>query len=299
MKMENVVILGSGPAGLTAAIYLARSGLSPVVICGNNPGGQLMNTSTIENYPGVESVNGSDLMMSMIKQAKNLGTKFVYENASQISVVNECFAIKQGNGETIDAKALLIATGAKHRHLNIPGEEKFSNKGVSWCATCDGAMYRGQSVAVVGGGNTAVMEALFLSTMAEKVYLIHRRDTLRAENIMQQRLFEKTNIELVWNSEVKEIIGEKKVSGIILNDERKIDLSAVFIAIGTKPSTDIAKNVVELDKDGYIMSKDTETSVLGIFVAGDVESSSLKQAVYAAGRGALAAYKIEQYLGVR
>ena len=297
--MENVVIIGSGPAGLTAAIYLARSGVSPVVICGNNPGGQLMNTSKIENYPGIESMNGSDLMVSMIKQAENLGTRLVYETTSHISISNGCFSIKQDNDKAIDAKALLIATGAKHKHLNIPGEAKFTNKGVSWCATCDGAMYRGQSVAVIGGGNTAVMEALFLSTIAEKVYLIHRRDTLRAEEIMQKRLFEKKNIELVWNSEVKEIKGEKKVSCIILNNERKIDLSVVFISVGTIPATDIAKDVVELDQDGYIVSHDTKTSIPGIFVAGDVESGSLKQAIYAAGRGALAANKIEQYLGVR
>ncbi len=297
--MNDITIIGSGPAGLTAAIYLARSGLDPIIISGEKPGGQLINTDLIENYPGFKSIKGADLMMSMLEHAEDLGTKFLYESVDSISKNNELFQIRLASDKLIETKSILIATGANHRHLNIPGEKELTNKGVSWCATCDGAMYRGKKVAVIGGGNTAVMEALFLSNLAEKVYLIHRRNTLRAEKIMQERLFENNKIECVWNAQVKEILGKDKVESIRLNDNSILNLSAIFIAIGTIPSSEFAKNLIDLDPEGYIIANETKTSCEGIFAAGDIVSGSLKQAIYAAGQGALASRYIEEYLGIR
>lgn len=297
--MNDITIIGSGPAGLTAAIYLARSGLNSIIISGEKPGGQLINTDLIENYPGFKSIKGADLMMSMLNQAEDLGTKFIYESVNSASKNNETFQIKLKSNELIESKVILIATGANHRHLNIPGEKEFTNKGVSWCATCDGAMYRGKKVAVIGGGNTAVMEALFLSNLVEKVYLIHRRNTLRAEKIMQERLFENNKIECVWNAQVKEILGKDKVESIRLNDNSILNLSAIFIAIGTIPSSEFAKNLIDLDPEGYIIANETKTSCEGIFAAGDIVSGSLKQAIYAAGQGALASRYIEEYLRIR
>lgn len=297
--MNDVVIIGSGIAGLTASIYLARSGITPVVICGDNPGGQLMQTDTIENYPGFDAISGAELMIKTINQAEKLGVNMIYESVTKITAVKNSFEIENTSEEWLTAKAVLIATGATHKRLGCKGEAEFANKGVSWCATCDGAMSKGKPVAVIGGGNTAVMEALFLSNIASKVYLIHRRDTLRADEIMQKRVFAKSNIECVWNSNVEEIIGDTKVTAIKLNSGKTIDVSAVFVAIGVKPETEFVKDLVELDNGGYVISAETKTSVPGIFVAGDVENCVTKQAVYAAGRGCLAAQQIERYLGIR
>ena len=298
--MKNTVIIGSGPAGLTAAIYLARSGLDPIVICGEKPGGQLINTDMIENYPGFESINGAELMMKILTQAEKLGAKIVYETVSNVSKSSdEGFKIELQSGEVLESKTVLISTGASHRRLEIPGEKEFTNKGVSWCATCDGPMYRGKMVAVVGGGNTAVMEALFLSNLVEKVYLIHRRDALRAEKIMQERLFACRNVECIWNSQISEIIGDTKLQAIKLNTGNTLDVSALFIAIGVVPSSDFVKNLVKLDAEGYVIANETQTSIPGIFAAGDIVSGSIKQAIFAAGQGCQASQMIEQYLGVR
>lgn len=297
--MRNITIIGSGPAGLTAAIYLARSGLKPLVISGEKPGGQLINTDLIENYPGFKSINGADLMMGMIDQAEAIGAELLYESVASVEKHDDSFSVVLTSGESIQTKSLLIATGANHKHLNVKGEAEFTNRGVSWCATCDGAMYKDKVVAVVGGGNTAVMEALFLSNLAQKVYLIHRRSELRAEKVMQDKLFQNSKIECVWNSQITEILGDSKVSGIKLNDDSVINLSGVFIAIGTAPASGFVKNLVSLDPEGYIIAPDTKTSCGGIFAAGDIVSGSLKQAIYAAGQGALASRYIEEYLGVR
>ncbi len=297
--MNNVVIIGSGIAGLTASIYLARSGIAPVVFCGNNPGGQLMQTDMIENYPGFESISGAELMMKTMNQAEKLGAQMIYESVTKITSAENYFEIGITSGIKQTAKAVLIATGATHKRLGCKGETEFSNKGVSWCATCDGAMNKGKIVAVIGGGNTAVMEALFLSNIASKVYLIHRRDTLRADEIMKKKVFATPNIECVWNANVEEIIGNTKVTAIKLDNGKTIDVSAVFIAIGVKPATEFIEDLVELDDSGYIISDETRTSVPGVFVAGDVENCVTKQAVYAAGRGCLAAQQIERYLGIR
>lgn len=297
--MNNIIIIGTGPAGLTAAIYLARSGLNPLIISGEKPGGQLINTDLIENYPGFKSIKGADLMMLMLEQAESLGTKFIYESVDSISKNEDSFNLRLTSNEVVESKSVLIATGANHRHLNIPGEKEFTNKGVSWCATCDGAMYREKKVAVIGGGNTAVMEALFLSNFAEKVYLIHRRDELRAEKIMQEKLFKNDKIECIWNSQVVEILGKDKVESIKLNNDSMLNLSGIFIAIGTTPSSKFVKDLIDLDSEGYIIANETKTSCQGIFAAGDIVSGSLKQAIYAAGQGALASRYIEEYLGIR
>ena len=297
--MNDVVIIGSGMAGLTAAIYLTRSGAVPVVICGDTPGGQLMQTDNVENYPGFASINGAELMIKTMNQAEKLGAKMIYETVTQIQSAGNGFEIDVTSGDQLRAKTILIATGATHKRLGCKGEAEFTNKGVSWCATCDGALSKGKPIAVIGGGNTAVMEALFLSNIASKVYLIHRRDTLRADEIMQRRILAKSNVECVWNATVDEIIGDTNVTAIKLNSGKIIDVVAVFIAIGVTPATDFVENLVSLDKDGYIASNETKTSVPGIFVAGDVENCLTKQAVYAAGRGCLAAQQIERYLGIR
>ncbi len=297
--MNDVVIIGAGIAGLTASIYLARSGVTPVVVCGNNPGGQLMQTDCVENYPGFEAISGTELMMRTLSQAEKLGVQMVYEVVSGITKAGDGFNVCLASEERMNARAVLIASGASHRHLGVKGEAEFINKGVSWCATCDGAINKGKPVAVIGGGNTAVMEALFLSNIASKVYLVHRRDTLRADEIMQKRLFEKSNIEYIWNAEVTEIIGDTRVNAVRLNTGKVIDVSAVFVAVGVKPATDFVKNLVELDSNGYVISDETKTSMPGIFAAGDVENGMTKQAVYAAGRGCLAAQQIERYLGIR
>lgn len=295
--MEQVVIIGSGPAGLTAAIYLARTGLSPLVICGNKPGGQLINTDVIENYPGFESINGADLMMRFIAQAEKFGARLVYESVKTVEKIDFGFRIQLESEEFFESRTVLVATGAAHRHLGVPGESEFTNKGVSWCATCDGPLYRGKVVAVVGGGNTAVIEALYLSSIAEKVYLVHRRDKLRAERVLQERLFERHNIECIWNSEVVEILGDTSLRSIGLNNGQILDVSALFIAVGVVPSSGFVSDLVALDDSGYIIANETKTSVSGIFAAGDVVSGSLKQAVFAAGQGCLAAQSIGQYLG--
>ena len=258
-----------------------------------------MQTDCIENYPGFEKISGAELMMKTMNQAEKLGTKMVYERVLSVSKKNTTFEITISSNEKMQSRAVLIATGATHKRLGCKGEAEFANKGVSWCATCDGAMSKGKPVAVIGGGNTAVMEALFLSNIASKVYLIHRRDTLRADEIMQKRVFAKSNIECVWNSNVEEITGDTKVTAIKLNSGKIIDISAVFVAIGVKPETEFVKDLVELDNGGYVISAETKTSVPGIFVAGDVENCVTKQAVYAAGRGCLAAQQIERYLGIR
>ncbi|MDR1332879.1 MAG: thioredoxin-disulfide reductase [Holosporales bacterium] len=306
---RDVVVIGSGPAGLTAAIYLARAGLIPTVLTGPNPGGQLVNTDMIENFPGFTSIRGADLMMQILSQTEACGAELIYEPAESISVHDGLFKVTLPQepttpAATIHSRSVLIATGARHRHLGIPGEAEFINRGVSWCATCDGPMYKGKRVAVVGGGNSAVMEALFLSSFAATVTLIHRRDSLRADDSMQKRLFAKNNVNLVWNTELAEILGSSKVESLRLkdrltNEETMYDVDGVFIAVGTVPTSELVRELVQCDEDGYIIADDTQTSCNGLFAAGDVVSNTLKQAVYAAGQGALAARQIETFLGIR
>jgi thioredoxin reductase (NADPH) len=298
--IKQVVIVGSGPAGLTSAIYLSRSGLKPYIATGDNPGGQLINIDTIENFPGFQSISGADLTSNMMKQVESSASEIIFESVQSINKIDqEIFQILLSNESKILTKAVLIATGAKHKHLCVQGENEFINKGVSWCATCDGPMYKGKKVAVIGGGNSALTEALFLSNFSEKVYLIHRKDSFRADKVIQSRVFSNSKINIIWNSVVTEIIGKESVSGVVVNGIDTLNVEGVFIAIGTHPVSDFVKDIVDLDEEGYIKVEDAMTSCSGIFAAGDVVSGSLKQAVYAAGQGALVAHMVEKYLGVR
>lgn len=299
-RMNDIVIIGSGPAGLTCSIYASRAGLNPLIIAGEIPGGQLINTDVIENFPGFTSISGAELMMKMIEQAEDAGGRIIFEQAIKIEQNSDkTFKIILASNNTLLSKTVVIATGASHKHLLVPGEKEFTNKGVSWCATCDGPMYRGKKVAVVGGGNTALMEALFLSTFVENVYLIHRRDTFKADMLMQSRVLENSKINIIWNSRVTNICGDVKLTHIILNNEKKLAIDGLFIAIGTSPASKFVQNMLECDENGYIKAQDTQTTCPGIFAAGDVVSGSLKQAVFAAGQGAWALSKVEEYLGVR
>ncbi|MDR3031456.1 MAG: thioredoxin-disulfide reductase [Holosporales bacterium] len=305
MIARNVIIIGSGPAGLTCAIYSARAGLDPIVIAGDNPGGQLVKTDIIENYPGFETISGADLMMKMLKHTESLGIEIIYETVDEISKTKEgFFEAKLSSHRSIVSKTIVIATGATHKRLGIPGEDEFSNRGVSWCATCDGPMCKGKEVAVIGGGNTAVMEAMFLSSFASHVYLIHRRDVLRAEKLTQEKLFLNQKISCVWNSSVVQILGGKSVEKIIIKNNidgsiGNLEINGIFIAIGTTPSSNFVKNLLALDGEGYIVAEETKTSCDGIFAIGDVVSGSLKQAIYAAGQGALASKQVEKYVNYK
>ncbi len=306
--IHNVVIIGSGPAGLTCGIYCGRSGLDPVLFSGSMPGGQLTTTDYIENYPGIASISGPDLMVNMISHAEKAGCRIEYDSISTIDIVDceprKMFALTTESGQSIVTRSVVIATGSGHKKLNIPGEKEFANKGVSWCATCDGPMYRGKTVAVLGGGNSAVIEAVFLSNLAGKVYLVHRRDTLRAEKTLQNKLFGDGKVECIWNAEVTEIKGSSRVESLsfvdnITKEKKEIMLDGVFIAIGLTPCSKLVADLVDLDETGYVKADKTITSVPGIFAIGDVVADSLKQAVYSAGQGSLCACMVEQYLGLR
>jgi thioredoxin reductase (NADPH) len=299
--MKNVAIIGAGPAGLTSGIYLARANKNPVLLTGDLPGGQLLKTDIIENYPGFESIKGPELMENMLSQATVCGTEIIYESVQNIEKSTGFFKLTLSSGNIISAKSIIIATGASHKHLGIPGETELIKRGVSWCATCDGPIYKSKKVVVICGGNTAITDALFLSNFATDIYLIHRRDSLRADKVMQERLLTKKNILYIWNSEVTEIIGKQNVEAIkvknrIKGNETSLETDGVFIAIGTIPASKCVQHLVALDENGYIKANETKTSCTGIFAAGDVVSGSLKQAIYAAGLGALASKYAEEYI---
>ncbi len=302
-----VVIIGSGPAGYTAAIYAARALRKPLLIAGLQPGGQLTITTDVENYPGfADTIQGPWLMEQMKAQAKHVGTEFADDIIVKAELDQHPFRLTGDSGQIYLADALVIATGAQAKWLGLPSEQKFQGFGVSACATCDGFFYRGKEVAVIGGGNSAVEEALYLSHLASKVTLIHRRDTLRAEKVLQERLFNHPRIEVVWDTAVEEIEGEQNppgVTGIILKnvktgarEERKVD--GVFVAIGHAPATELFKGQVEMKDSGYIIVKPgtTQTSIPGVFAAGDVTDDTYRQAVTAAGMGCMAALEAEKYL---
>ena len=309
--MSNVIstrmlILGSGPAGLTAAIYAARAGLSPVVVQGIQPGGQLTTTTDVENYPGFRNVvQGPWLMEEMQAQAEHVGTKRVWDHISHVDFSRRPFVVKGDSGE-YHADTLVIATGAQAKWLGLPSEEHMKGKGASACATCDGFFYRGKKVAVIGGGNTAVEEALYLTNHSQDVTLIHRRDTFRAEKILQDRLFANPHIKVVWHSEVAEFIsgGDPEVLvGLDLRDVRtgtisRIDVDGAFVAIGHSPATELFKDKLTLDSDGYIEVEigTTKTSVPGVYACGDVMDKIYRQAVTAAGTGCMAALDAEKFL---
>lgn len=299
---KRLVIIGSGPAGLTAAIYGARALLSTTIISGSDPGGQLMGTSLVENFPGFsKGVNGSDLMTSMIAQAENVGVKFLYETVTKVELKTPEKKIYFGE-KFILADSVIISTGSSPRWLDIPGEKRLLGHGVSVCATCDGYFFRDKKVVVVGGGDSAFTEALFLSQLSSEVYLLHRRDTFKASKVLQERVKNTSNIKLILNSEISEILGENqveevKVKNLVTGEFISLKISGVFIAIGHKPKTDLFSEELNLDESGYIIANsEVKTNIPGVFVAGDCSDSIYRQAIVAAGSGAKAAILAERFL---
>ena len=303
----RMLIIGAGPAGYTAAIYAARASLNPVLVAGLQPGGQLMITTDVENYPGFESaIQGPWLMEQMQKQAEHVGTRFINDIIMSVDFSRRPFRCVGDGGDVYLADTVVIATGAQARWLGLPSESRLQGAGVSACATCDGFFYRGKRVAVVGGGNTAVEEALYLTHHAEKVTLIHRRDSLRAEKILQARLFAHPKIEVVWNSAIEEVLGSgmpEVVTGLRLRNVQTaattdLPVDGVFIAIGHMPNTSVFRGQVALDAEGYIMTEPgtTQTDVPGVFAAGDVQDKLWRQAITAAGTGCMAALEAERFI---
>ncbi|HEX3676128.1 MAG TPA: thioredoxin-disulfide reductase [Sphingomicrobium sp.] len=306
----RVAVLGSGPAGLTAAIYAARAGLSPIVIQGIQPGGQLTTTTDVENYPGFRDViQGPWLVEEMQAQAEHVGTKVVWDHISEVDLAHRPFRLSGDGSAQYFADALVIATGAQAKYLGLPSEEHMKGRGVSACATCDGFFYRGKKVAVIGGGNTAVEEALYMTNHSHDVTLVHRRDALRAEKILQDRLFANPHIDIVWDSEVVEFVGggdPEALVGLDIRNKRggdisRLDVEGAFVAIGHEPATELFKGQLDLDSDGYIIveSGTTKTSVPGVFACGDVMDKIYRQAVTAAGTGCMAALDAEKYLAAQ
>ncbi len=301
-KTEKLVIIGSGPAGLTAAIYAARGALDPLVVAGREAGGQLMLTTDVDDFPGFpEGIQGPELMGKMRKQAERFNTRFINEDVVSIDFSKKPFIIKT-ESQAIQAKSVIIATGASAMWLNIESEQRLRGKGVSACAVCDGFFFKGKNVIVIGGGDAAMREAQHLSKICNKVTVIHRRDSLRAQDALQQLVKSKPNVEFRWNSAIEEVLGTDKVTGVKIknlqtNEISEMPIDAVFVAIGHKPNTDFLKGQIELDEKGYISVHDeTKTSVDGVFFAGDVADKKYKQAVTAAGMGTKAALDVEEYL---
>ena len=303
---EQVVIIGAGSAGLTAGIYTARANLSPVILAGLQPGGQMTITTDVENYPGFANViQGPWLMTEMQSQAENVGARVIYDIVTAVDASSGPFVLSLDSGGQMTADTIILATGAQARWLGLESEQAFNGRGVSACATCDGFFYKGREVAVIGGGNTAVEEALYLANICEKVTLVHRRDTLRAEQIMQDRLLRNEKIEVLWNRQVAEVLGDDGgVSGLRLAStvgeaELEIAVHGMFVAIGHDPATAAFAGVVDLDDEGYILAEKggTRTSVSGIFAAGDCVDKIYRQAVTAAGMGCMAALDAERWLG--
>ena len=302
MEKRNVIIIGSGPAGLTAAVYASRALLRPLVISGRTPGGQLMITSDVENYPGFpEGILGPDLMVKMREQATRFGTDFVDDDVSAVDFSTRPFRIMAGEDEYL-SRAVIVATGASALWLNLESERKFMGRGVSGCATCDGSFFKNVHVAVAGGGDSAMEEALFLTRYASHVTIIHRRDKLRASPFMQKKAFDNEKISFIWNSEVMEVTGEKTVNGLVLKDvntgeSKNLAIGGLFVAIGHRPNTDIFRGQLPLDKKGYISVHDgSKTDVEGVFASGDVHDHRYRQAITAAGMGCVAALDVQKFL---
>jgi thioredoxin reductase (NADPH) len=302
--MENVIILGTGAAGLTAAIYTARAGLNPLVLEGLQPGGQLTTTTEVENYPGFpEGIDGAELMNRMRKQAERFGARFQYNLVSGSDFSGQPLKLTLDDGKVLDARTVIVATGASAKYVGLPNEQKLIGRGVTSCATCDGAFYKKVPVAVVGGGDTAMEEANFLTRFASKVYLIHRRDEFRASRIMAERVLKNPKIEVVWNSVVVDVldVATNEVTGLKLKNVKTnavtdLDVKALFVAIGHQPNTDPFKGQLDMDDKGYLKTNNTRTNKAGVFAAGDVQDPSYRQAISAAGSGCMAALEAERYL---
>lgn len=303
--MREVIIIGSGPAGFTAAIYAARAELSPLLFASQvSMGGELMNTTDVENFPGFpEGIQGPDLMQKMQEQAERFGTEVVYDDISEVDFSGEIKRLTDTNGTVHEARSVIFATGSAYRKLGVDGEERLSGHGVSWCATCDGFFFRDKTIAVVGGGDSAMEEATFLTRFAKKVYVIHRRDSLKASKIMQQRAFDNEKIEFIWNSEVAEIHGEQSAELLTLRNtvdgtESELPIEGLFIAVGNDPRTHLIHGKLDLSEEGTIAveGRTSITSAPGVFAAGDVIDPSYRQAVTAAASGTVAALDAERYL---
>ncbi len=307
-RHEKVIIIGSGPAGYTAAIYAARAMLSPLIISGIQPGGQLTITTDVENYPGfADPIQGPWLVEQMREQAEKMGAGIISDHITDVDLSKRPFTLKGDGGAVYTCDALIIATGAQAMWLGLESEEKFKGFGVSACATCDGFFYKDKKVIVVGGGNTAVEEAIYLTNFAREVILVHRRDELRAEKVLQKRLFDNPKITVMWDSVLEEVLGEDmpkavtgaKIRNVKTDEITRVDVDGIFIAIGHKPSTELFEGKLELKRGGYIRTEcdSTATSVPGVFAAGDVADDRFKQAVTAAGMGCMAAIEAEHFLG--
>ena len=306
-KHTKVLIIGSGPAGYTAAVYAARAMLKPILVHGMQPGGQLTTTTDVENYPGFKDViQGPWLMDQMKGQAEAVGTEMILDHIKSVNLKKKPFEAAGDSGQIYTADSIIISTGAQARWLNLDTEQQFRGFGVSACATCDGFFFKDKTVAVVGGGNAAVEEAIFLTKFASKVQLIHRRDSLRAEKMLQKKLTENKKIEIIWDSVVEEVIGEKdpkNVTGIKIKNVKskeitELKVDGLFIAIGHDPATELFKDQLDMDKEGYLITKpdSTETNVPGVYAAGDVKDKTFRQAVTAAGMGCMAALEAEKFL---
>jgi thioredoxin reductase (NADPH) len=303
--MREVIIIGSGPAGYTAAIYAARAGLKPLMIASSvEPGGELMKTTEVENFPGFPGgLMGPDLMAKFQEQAESFGTEILLQDVVEVDLKANPKIVKCGNGEIFEAKAVILATGAAYRELGLRNEKALSGHGVSWCATCDGFFFREKTIAVVGGGDSAMEEALFLTRFASKVYVIHRRDSLKASKIMQDRAFANPKIEFIWNKGVEELLGDPKLTGIKLKDtvtgeESQMDLDGLFIAIGNDPRVWLVENQLELTSDKFIKvdGRSSKTTIEGVFACGDVIDPTYRQAITAAGSGCVAALDAEHFI---
>ena len=304
----KVAIIGSGPAGYSAAIYCARANLQPILINGNQPGGQLTITTDVENYPGfANAIQGPWLMEQMEKQALHVGTKIIFDHISQVDFAKSPFKLIGESGDIYEAETVIICTGAQARWLGLPSEKKFQGYGVSGCATCDGFFFKNKEVMVVGGGNSAIEEAIYLTNHASKVYVVHRRDKFRGEKIMQDRLFSNKKIEVIWNHELDEVLGNEapklvtsaRLKNTVDGSIKEMKIDGIFIAIGHKPNSEMFKNTgIEIDSEGYINTKpnSTATSIKGVFAAGDIQDKIYRQAVTAAGTGCMAALEVERLL---
>lgn len=304
-ETRNVIIIGSGPAGYTAAIYAARAGLQPLVIAGSiEAGGALMNTTEVENFPGfVEGVQGPELMETLQKQAERFGAEVIFDDVTSVDLTSSPKTATTGMGTTYTATSIILATGSAYRELGIDAEKRLSGKGVSWCATCDGFFFRDQNVVVVGGGDSAMEEATFLTRFAKKVTIVHRRDELRASKIMAQRAMDDPKIEFAWNSEVVDLVGDDKLAGVVLKNRltgetTTLDATGLFVAIGHDPRSALVKDVIDTDDEGYVLveGRTTATNVPGVFACGDLVDSRYRQAITAAGSGCSAALDAQHYL---
>ena len=301
-------LIGSGPAGYSAAIYCARANLQPILINGNQPGGQLTITTDVENYPGfANAIQGPWLMEQMEKQALHVGTKIIFDHISQVDFAMRPFKLIGESGDIYEAETVIICTGAQARWLGLPSEKKFQGYGVSGCATCDGFFFKNKEVMVIGGGNSAIEEAIYLTNHASKVYVVHRRDKFRGEKIMQDRLFSNKKIEVIWNHELDEVLGNEapklvtsaRLKNTVDGSIKEMKIDGIFIAIGHKPNSEMFKNTgIEIDSEGYINTKpnSTATSIKGVFAAGDIQDKIYRQAVTAAGTGCMAALEVERLL---